>query len=74
MSEWQPIETAPREQYGHIIGYTSWGQHVGKFHEHVGICEWITDHFEFIDVDFDVFPKPTHWHPMPLPPSQSETP
>lgn len=62
---WQPIETAPKEQW--IIGYTSWGQQVGKFHEWVGPCEWIGDHFEFANADFDVFPLPTHWVSWPNP-------
>ena len=62
---WHPIETAPKERW--IIGYTSWGQQVGAFHEWVGPCEWITDHFEFANTDFDVFPLPTHWQPWPAP-------
>ena len=65
---WQPIETAPKSW---IIGYTSWGQHVGKFHEHVGPCEYIDfrDHHEFTNTDFDAFPSPTHWMPWPKPPA-----
>lgn len=70
MSEWQPIETAPKDW---IIGYTSWGQHVGKFHQWVGPCEWVdagsrgAGH-QFVNHDFDVFPPPTHWQPLPEPP------
>jgi hypothetical protein len=63
---WQPIKTAPKE--GWIIGATSWGQQVGKLHQHVGPCEWYRDHFEFANTDFDVFPRPTHWQPWPAPP------
>lgn len=69
--DWQPIETAPKPKTDEphwIIGYTSWGQQVGKFHEWVGPCEWHSDHFEFANTDFDVFPRPTHWFPWPVPP------
>ncbi len=69
-SIWQPIETAPKPKSDEpcwIIGYTSWGQHVGKFHEWVGPCEWFRDHFEFANTDMDVFPLPTHWTPWPKP-------
>lgn len=72
MSDWQPIETAPKPNGDAplwIIGYASWGQHVGKFHEWVGPCEWMDDHFEFMNHDYDVFPEPTHWQPWPDPPS-----
>jgi hypothetical protein len=69
LQDWQPIDSAPREW---IIGYTSWGQHVGKFHEHVGPCEYVDDHHEFVNIDFDVFPSPTHWQPLPAPPAASD--
>ncbi len=69
MSGWQTIDTAPKEW---IIGYTSWGQHVGAFHEWVGPCEWLPNigqgQFQFVNTDFDVFPLPTHWHAWPEPP------
>jgi hypothetical protein len=61
---WRDISTAPKDW---IIGYTSWGQHVGKFHEHVGPCEYVSDHHEFANIDFDMFPAPTHWKPWPAP-------
>lgn len=70
MTDWKPIETAPRpcgKDLSFIIGYTSWGQQVGAFHEHVGPCEWMSNHYEFIDTDFDVFPLPTHWTEWPAP-------
>lgn len=47
MDDWKPIETAPKpsdnrhdDSENWILGYTSWGQHVGKFHEWAGPCEW----------------------------------
>lgn len=76
---WQPIETAPTPDEDDaathwIIGYTSWGQHVGKFHWWVGPCEWINDHFEFANTDFDAFPRPTHWQAWPAPPAKATEP
>lgn len=73
MAEWQPIETAPHGndlQPCWIIGFTTWGKPGGPTHWHVGACEWVGDHYEFADVDFDVFPRPTHWQTWPEPPSQ----
>jgi hypothetical protein len=77
---WRPIETVPtptdRDTASEwIIGYTAWGQHVGKLHEHVGPCEWFADSkhpkggtWEFRNHDFDVFPEPSQWMPWPQPP------
>lgn len=65
MTEWQPIETATEEW---VIGYASWGQQVGKFHEHVGPCERYKGEYQFANIDFDVFPNATHWTPWPAPP------
>jgi hypothetical protein len=71
---WQPIETAPKGnalQPLWVIGFTTWGKPDGPTHSWVGPCEWVTDHFEFSNTDFDVFPRPTHWHPWPASPLQS---
>lgn len=76
MTDWQSINTAPKPKEDYfddqdsdrwIMGYTSWGQHVGKFHEWVGPCEWQGPQsgWQFANAYADVFPAPTHWSPWP---------
>lgn len=70
MSEWQPIETAPRD--GTIIllvdgGNQVWGPYAGA---------WVgkNDHYPwvFLDPDIELNGMPpsgfTHWMPLPEPP------
>lgn len=69
---WQDMSSAPTDGYGCfytsvLIGAVRWGKD-GRVHEHVGPIEWMNDHWEFIGVDFDVFPPPTSWRPLPSPP------
>ena len=71
---WQPIETAPKDGteillYGPGVllsdGRTSMyarAQHVGWAHEVDGHLEWATR-------DPSVTCRPTHWRPLPSPPS-----
>lgn len=68
--EWIPIESAPKEVGPNfiqptLIGAVRWGngsKHVGPiiFYSQTG--------WEFIEVDYDMFPSPTHWMPLPEPP------
>jgi len=81
MSEWQPIETAPKDRP--IIGYGP--------HEGMGIIQWRSglqmlpptwlyqagghDAIEFMDwggTDYRVFSVVTHWMPLPDAPSEKE--
>ncbi|NTE87258.1 hypothetical protein [Agrobacterium rubi] len=67
VAEWQDISTAPKDVAEHfvqptLIGSVKWGdgsRHVGPiiFYSQTG--------WEFIEVDYDMFPSPTHWMPFP---------
>lgn len=75
MSEWQPIDTAPKD--GSLI--LTWGPH------HVGVARWLDYAREpylpdpsyrwagWIDnYDGEDIPEPTHWLPLPAPPTMME--
>jgi hypothetical protein len=62
MSEWQPIETAPKEYTKEMFVVIAIGANGGKYNTDP-YCVW------YDDGDFIRWPhsfKPTHW--MPLPP------
>lgn len=65
MSEWQPIETAPR--FGRLLVRTP----------EIGTCVasagWLNETPEEIrwEVVNDIYVNPTHWMPLPSPPSSS---
>jgi hypothetical protein len=63
MSEWQPIETAPR--YGRIL---IWMDKVGMC---VASAGWDNETPDLIrwEVINDITAAPTHWVPLPMPPS-----
>lgn len=60
MSEWQPIETAPKNVW--IILREDKLVWIGGYEEETG--KWQCQHS-----DFDGFP--THWQPLPLPPKET---
>lgn len=67
--EWQPIETAPISGRGERPRYfLAFNGH------HTGVCvRWCNEGYgETITDESDevVYPKPTHWMPMPTPPKQ----
>lgn len=70
--EWQKIETAPTElkhpsylEGPVIIGFAEWGN--GS--KHVGPAIYQYGSWEFVCLDdFDMFPGPTHWMPLPKAP------
>ena len=67
MTEWQPIETAPRdgtviwcyEKYGlgwpHAIKFASYDEWQGWIYADEMMCDYV--------------PEPTHWMPLPAPPA-----
>ena len=59
MTEWQPIETAPRDGY-HIQLYRHDIQFVGYYAE----AGWCMQGCKLIE------PQPTHWMPLPEPPTE----
>jgi hypothetical protein len=78
MSEWQPIETAPRDgtrvwlfcPWDRWVGSAAWRQNV----YHNGEEAWSEDDGESAVLGHD---PPTHWMPLPKPPVTSspiETP
>lgn len=64
MSEWQPIETAPKDGTV-IIGALIKGRKIWRVHDmcHNGLA--------FYDLAGGSLPKMTHWMPMPLAPDGS---
>lgn len=72
MSEWQPIETAPKD--GTRILATGDGTTVvtlwGKAN-HVPLYSWLLLDVPYDPEDYD-FWKPTHWQPLPPPPTEQE--
>ena len=70
MGEWQPIETAPskpldRHGYGPTVLLWVEGE--------LAIGFWDDDFGRFYIETLDRHPQPTHWMPLPLPPSQRDT-
>lgn len=74
MSEWQPIETAPKDGSPVLVyaveGCTQW-----KFYTPLWICRWEEGHEdgEWIEAGGELYTtcKPTHWMPLPKPPKDS---
>lgn len=67
MSEWQPIETAPKDgttidlwlQAGERIADARWNRDAWRF--------WCQDEFESMDW-IKIVGRATHWMPLPEPP------
>jgi hypothetical protein len=75
MSEWQPIETAPKDRLTNVL---LWFPYDGKYPEKcegfcfIGIWGYPgeDDDICWIDpYDCDKLGDPTHWMPLPNPPS-----
>lgn len=66
MSEWQPIETAPKD--GSKIWAFNYEQGVMEWTEGDGWALWIWSDELLRDVDPDP-EQPTHWMPLPAPPT-----
>ena len=67
MTEWQPIETAPKNGTRIIVyrpeGYeTSYVPSIGEDFWHKGLEKWANS---------NKYQRPTHWQPLPGPPPPS---
>lgn len=60
MSEWQPIETAPKDGTDILVGFA------GQDRPPV-VVGWFDDWLEYDSVNI-LKGKPTHWMPLPEPP------
>jgi len=72
MSEWQPIETAPKDGEPILVWAPNWGAHGG----HVVARWWVRSSGWIVD-EWDRDPPgyvdattldPAHWMPLPAPP------
>lgn len=61
MSEWQPIETAPKDEELILAG--QWLS--GRWEVRNG--RWLANRWPFVG-----FSQPTHWMPLPTPPAPQE--
>jgi hypothetical protein len=63
-NEWQPIETAPKDREEILVGVQS-DQHFFRY-----VAYWTGDAWTvWGDMDATRSVKPTHWMPLPSPPS-----
>lgn len=60
-ANWQPIETAPQDGT-RILTFRS------TFGESMAVA-WYHVHFGWVPVNGQSWPEPTHWQPLPPPPS-----
>lgn len=65
-SEWQPIETAPKNGATLLVWRPSEGEH---YPAHVGVDLW-SDKSWYRSRRYQ---QPTHWMPLPAPPALTET-
>ena len=77
MSEWQPIETAPRDETDILVAGGTHGNecvscefHGAKF-TGVAIAYWDKREKWFSGGECDYY-HPTHWMPLPTPPTTGE--
>jgi hypothetical protein len=74
MSEWQPIETAPKDGTRFIAGVAGTEDvAICSRHDPGGAARNPRHHYECWLVEFSGRHQPTHWMPMPAPP-KSVTP
>ena len=64
--EWQPIETAPKNETRILVCATLRGASLGSGRD-VAIAWWDA-HYEIWVTGFQNNPEPTHWMPLPEPP------
>ena len=84
MSEWQPIETAPRDGTVVLVWWPDFWVNDGELTDEIvgGQCcvscnrfgEWQREvtYAAILDDDFEPAEEPTHWQPLPTPPEQAK--
>jgi hypothetical protein len=66
--EWQPIETAPKIDEKQIIIYNGDAVQSGYWHEDYG---WVSSIETSSGFNYaNIIDNPTHWMPLPAPPTQ----
>lgn len=83
VSEWKPIETAPKDgtdillSNGEVVAEGHWLVIEGGIFEHRDMDgRWIgqderDDYEDWIDWAGGMLPSPTHWMPLPPPPKEA---
>ena len=73
MTEWMPIESAPKAARGdrpiHLLGFAA-DPHGGDYH-YYGVIQWAYGDTDMNSVDgwfWSFAIRPTHWQPLPPPP------
>lgn len=61
MSEWQPIETAPKDGTPILVADSG---------PYAFVVEWNNKHRAWLGADRSAW-EPTHWMPLPEPPKES---
>ncbi len=73
--DWQPIETAPRDGTPvlvfspHVPLSDPTNVAVGKFETYGEVSWWAYCESVLADITGQIEPEPTHWMPLPKPPS-----
>ena len=62
MSEWESIETAPKDETRVLLYRKGWA-------ENTGVGRWSTNGKQWVSVPGDWAWKATHWMPLPEPPN-----
>jgi len=66
MSEWQPIETAPKNYINVLVFDPGYGQVVAEYHFSFGGM-WVVSAYSTDNSQTGL--EPTHWMPLPAPPT-----
>jgi hypothetical protein len=76
MSEWQPIETAPKDGTAILTVRHRYQPCVSSWQEHEGVARFGSEPEDFMEEDHffqywhETTYQPTHWMPLPQPPQE----
>lgn len=73
MSKWQPIETAPKVAETAILVWTGKAIHIATFFLEWKYDSWATHNTDCWVIGGGRVVEPTHWMPLPEPPTESIT-